>query len=118
MDINLLALNIGNSRLAVGAFVGGELVFVKRVPNDDRSQIRDAISEAWKKLEDRDEPTIAGASVNPTMSDTIEHMVLQSLGRTVHWVGEEIDLPMKVLTDAPDQTGVDRIINMAAAYEQ
>jgi type III pantothenate kinase len=33
-------------------------------------------------------------------------------------VGKQIDLPVKVLTDKPEETGVDRILNVAAAYEQ
>ena len=41
MDINLLVINVGNSRLALGAFIAGQLEFVKRVPNDDRAQWAD-----------------------------------------------------------------------------
>src|SRR5437016_4764069 len=34
------------------------------------------------------------------------------------WVGRQIDLPIKVLTEKPEETGVDRIVNIAAAHEQ
>jgi type III pantothenate kinase len=36
----------------------------------------------------------------------------------VEWVGQEIALPIKVLTERPVQTGADRVVNVAAAYEQ
>jgi type III pantothenate kinase len=33
-------------------------------------------------------------------------------------VGQEVDLPIEVRTENPKQTGVDRVLNVAAAYEQ
>jgi type III pantothenate kinase len=39
-------------------------------------------------------------------------------GQKIQWVGREIELPIKVLTKPPTDTGVDRIVNCAAAYEQ
>ena len=36
----------------------------------------------------------------------------------MQWVGRDIDLPVTVLTEQPDQTGVDRVLNIAAAHEQ
>src|SRR3712207_9360783 len=34
------------------------------------------------------------------------------------WVGKDLDLPIKVLTDKTEETGIDRVLNVAAAYEQ
>ena len=33
-------------------------------------------------------------------------------------VGKQLDLPIAVRTSIPGQTGIDRILNIAAAYEQ
>src|SRR5580765_1459558 len=118
MDINLLTLNVGNSRLALGTFVAGNLEHVSRIPHERRSDWPGAIATAWEKLAGPSNASIAGASVNPPLIEPIEHAVVQATGRPVEWVGRQIDLPAKVLTDAPDQTGVDRICNIAAAYEQ
>ena len=118
MDINLLVLNVGNSRLALAAFVAGELQFVERVSLDDRSAWPGAIEHAWAKIRDLDEPAVCGASVNPTVMEAVEHGVTKTTATRVEWVGRDIDLPIKVLTDAPEQTGVDRVVNIAAAYEQ
>lgn len=52
------------------------------------------------------------------MERAIEDAVLSAANRRVVWVGRDLSLPIKVLTDAPEQTGIDRVLNVAAAYEQ
>ncbi|MEA2708997.1 MAG: type pantothenate kinase [Phycisphaerales bacterium] len=118
MDINLLVLNVGNSRLSIGVFVAGELQYSTRVPHGLRNEWPARISEAWEKLGAHDEPAVVGASVNPPLVESLEHAVKQATGQDVQWVGPDIDLPIKVLTDEPEKTGVDRVLNVAAAYEQ
>jgi type III pantothenate kinase len=39
-------------------------------------------------------------------------------GCKVQWVGREIELPIPVATENPAETGVDRILNIATAFEQ
>src|SRR5947209_850196 len=117
MDINLLALNIGNSRLAVGVFEAGELTHVARVPIDRRGEWGEALRTAWDRLNDKD-AAIVGASVNPSALEAVEHLVQQTAAQRIAWVGRDIDLPIEVLIDEPNATGVDRVLNVAAAYEQ
>jgi type III pantothenate kinase len=118
MDINLLVLSVGNSRLAIGTFVAGELQGVTRVPHAQRADWAGVIGEAWRKIADTEEPTIVGATVHPALVEPLEHAVQQATGQSVQWVGSDVDLPIKVLTDQPKETGVDRVLNVAAAYEQ
>jgi type III pantothenate kinase len=118
MEINLMVLDVGNTRLGVGVFVAGELQLTKRVSHEEKDQWPDIIREAWTKIENAEEPAIAGASVNPAAMEAIEHVVNQVTGHKVDWVGREIDLPIRVLTEPPSETGVDRVVNVAAAYEQ
>lgn len=118
MDINLLVLNLGNSRLAVGAFAAGELGGVTRTPNAEREQWAARIGEAWARLAEREGAAVVAASVNPALNEALEHAVEQATGRRTLWVGKDIELPIKVLTDEPEQTGVDRVLNVAAAFEQ
>jgi len=117
MDINLLVLNVGNSRLAIGAFVAGQLEYVNRVGHDQRSDWSAIIAEAWSRVSELEGAAVAGASVNPPLIEPLEHAVQQATGQGVQWVGRELDLPIKVLTQNPQETGVDRILNIAAAYE-
>jgi type III pantothenate kinase len=118
MEINLMVLDVGNTRLGVGVFVAGELQLARRLSHEEKDQWPDVIREAWGKLENTEEPAIAGASVNPAAMEAIEHVINQITGHKVEWVGREIDLPIRVLTDPPSETGVDRVVNIAAAYEQ
>ena len=48
MEINLLVLNLGNSRLAVSTFRAGELGAVERVATDDPTQWADPIRRALR----------------------------------------------------------------------
>lgn len=117
MDINLLALGVGNSRLAVGVFGAGELKNVWRPPIGEREQWKDAIFQAWTASNDAAAPVVA-ASVNPPLNSAIEDVVTEVTGHTVQWIGADIDVPIEVATRNPAATGIDRILNVAAAHEQ
>ena len=118
MDINLLTLNVGNSRLAIGVFAAGELQYSVRVSHEQRNEWPGRLAEAWARIKDLDQPAVVGATVNPALIEPLEHAVQQATKQEVQWVGREVDLPIKVLTDKPEETGVDRVLNIAAAYEQ
>jgi type III pantothenate kinase len=117
MEINLLVLSAGNSRLGIGAFVAGKLQTVRRVAIDRPDDWAAAITEAWRQFAERDDAQVAGASVNPPVIQPLEHVVTQITGRHVQWAGRELDVPIHVATASPRQTGIDRILNIAAAYE-
>jgi type III pantothenate kinase len=119
MDINLLALNVGNSRVAFGVFSTGALEEVTRLPHEDEKKVVQAISAAWRKLAERGGvAAIVGASVNPPVADALEQAVEHATHQRIAWVGKEIELPINVLTEPPQETGVDRVLNVAAAFEQ
>ncbi len=118
MDINLMVLNVGNSRLAVGVFVGGELKYANRIAHGAHVNAVGAIAEAWKMIKGLESPSVAAASVNPAMDEAVAKAVKEATGQAVEWIGRQIDLPIEVLTDKPAQTGVDRVLNIAAAYEE
>ena len=118
MEINLLVLNVGNSRLAAGAFAAGELGDVVRVPHSGRDQWPTLVAEKWSRIADRDGAAVVAAGVNPALVEPLQAVVERVCGRRTLWVGKDIELPIKVLTDEPEQTGVDRVLNVAAAFEQ
>lgn len=118
MDINLLVLNVGNSRLAIGTFLAGEFGRTVRLPHGQRGDWPDAIAQQWKRVAEADPIAVVAASVNPPLDEPIAQAVEQAVGRRIVWVGKDLDLPIKVLTNTPKETGVDRVLNVAAAYEQ
>ncbi|MGF1632889.1 MAG: type III pantothenate kinase [Phycisphaerae bacterium] len=117
MDINLLTISLGNSRLAMAVFAAGELVYETHLTLEQRADWPGAIREAWKHL-GTDDADVAVASVNPALEPELTGAVVEAAGRTPQFVGREIDLPMKLLTKPPEATGVDRVCALAAAYEQ
>jgi len=117
MDINVLTINLGNTRLAAGAFRSGELLFSERALLSDRAEIARMLADAWDKVGDPD-GAVAGASVNPPAVQFIEDLIREATKQDVEWVGKDLDVPIKNLTEFPDETGVDRVLNVAAAYEQ
>lgn len=118
MDINLLVINVGNSRLALGVFDAGNLTYTSRIALNEQSNWEGRLSEAWGRIKGAQDAAVAGASVNPTALAQVEQAVLAATGQKVEWVGQEIDFPLKVMTQKPAETGVDRLVNIAAAYEQ
>jgi type III pantothenate kinase len=118
MEINLVVLNIGNSRLAVAPFRAGELGEVTRLSVREPDQWPDAIAAAWKRIAGMENAAVVAASVNPAVNDAVEQAVMRAADRHVVWVGKDLDLPIKVLTENPEETGIDRVLNVAAAYEQ
>ncbi len=117
MEINLLVLNLGNSRLAMATFKAGELAHVVRVSNDEPAKWAAALGECWSHISSVDAAIVA-ASVNPELERELEEAVGEVANRRIVWVGKDLELPINVLTDEPAKTGVDRVCNVAAAYEQ
>ncbi len=118
MEINLLVLNIGNTRLGIASFVAGELRRSTRISLDNRANLPGAITQAWEELSGRENAAVAAISVNPTVNEHIEHLVNQVTGAEIEWVGSNLKAPIRVLTEQPADTGMDRVVNVAAAYEQ
>src|SRR5262245_22666421 len=116
MDINLLVLNVGNSRVGVGGFVAGgvgvagELEHSVRLSLENRADWEGKIADGWGRIRGRENSAVAGASVNPAVEAELEKIVKRVAERPVEWVGKQIDLPIKVLTENPEETGVDRIV--------
>jgi type III pantothenate kinase len=118
MEINLLVISVGNSRIAMGSFVAGELRGVRRVEIARRDEWVKEIAEAWKPIAGLDPAAVVAASVNEAANLALIDAVGEACGRNVVWVGTQLDLPIPVKTENPEHTGVDRILNVAAAYEQ
>jgi type III pantothenate kinase len=78
----------------------------------------EAIGGAWKRIAGTENAAVVAASVNPELDAEVERAVMKAVDRHAVWVGRDVELPIKVLTGKPEETGVDRVLNIAAAYEQ
>jgi len=113
-----MVLNLGNSRLAAGVFAAGKLEYTTIIPHGNRSDWPCRLAHAWARIAHRPGPAVAAASVNPPLEQPLADAIRQAIGQEIQWVGRDLDLPIRVLTDPPGQTGIDRVLNVAAAYEQ
>lgn len=113
-----MVLNVGNSRLGVGIFSRGELIDVRRIPHTQRGDWPAQITEAWQKISGLGHAAVAAASVNPPLDSPLDKIVEDITGLEIQYVGADLELPIEVKTQAPAQTGVDRVLNVAAAYQQ
>lgn len=118
MDINLLVLAVGNSRLHVGVFVAGEMKYVKHFTHSQRADWPSLIGAVWNEIDGMENAEVCGCSVVPGLLEQVESAVREATGQPVQWVGQEIDLPIVVETKVPIETGVDRALICAAAFEQ
>ena len=121
MEINLLVLDAGHSRLKIGVFQGGELTYTRRIGLAQQADWQGTLEQAWAQLASQGDAEVAGVASNPAVLERIEASVGAATGgRRPQWVGmnRDIDLPIPVRTDRPERTGADRVLNVAAAYEQ
>jgi type III pantothenate kinase len=118
MDINLLVVAFGNSRVQLGLFVGGELMQVRRLTHAEQPNFEGVVQELWGQIKDMENAEVAGCSVAPAVAEAWELIVEKVTGENVQWVGRDLDLPIKVTTKEPEKTGVDRVLVTAAAFEQ
>jgi type III pantothenate kinase len=118
MEINLLVVGVGNSRLHVAAFVGGELQHVRHLAHAQRADWPSLLAEIWAEISNAGNAEVAGCCVVPGLLAPVGDAIREATGQDVQWVGTEIPLPIAVTTKEPKKTGVDRALVTAAAYEQ
>jgi type III pantothenate kinase len=114
---NLIAISAGNTRAAIAIYNQGELIRVDRLTYDKQKDWAKTISEGWDQIKDLDSAAIVGASVNRNINDSLSQAVQSTTNQEILWIGKEVDRPIPVLTDRPEVTGLDRILNVAAAHE-
>ncbi len=113
-----MVLGVGNSRLAVGIFRSGELEYVNRLSLDRREDWAAQLGRAWSQIAGLPHASVAGASVNPSLDELLGKLIQEACGLQIQWVGKELEVPVEVRTQSPGETGIDRILNTAAAFEQ
>lgn len=114
----LLALDIGNTNITVGAFSGVQLLKSWRLATDTK-KTADEYGVALSGMISRHLPTIDAViygSVVPALAPVIESAVKSYFGIDAVAVLPKSPLGFKVLVDHPREVGVDRLLNALAAY--
>jgi type III pantothenate kinase len=121
--MNIIAIDIGNTNITIGLYLGDEEQFIKSIPGQSRKEIANTLASAWKKIpivknarEKKHDGVIVVSSVKPVWTKLIGQIVKDNLGEKIFIIGKDIPLPMTLWVDEPDKVGADRIVAAAAAY--
>jgi type III pantothenate kinase len=132
--MNIIAIDIGNTNIAVGLFLDGQEQFIKSIPGSDPAELTNCLESAWQEIpivtsslvsakakaeagkEKKRNGAIIISSVKPAWTELVANIVRDSLGEKIYIIGKDIPLPMTVWLDEPDKVGTDRIVSAAAAY--
>ncbi|HPG38020.1 MAG TPA: type III pantothenate kinase [bacterium] len=119
----LLAIDIGNTQIATGVFVGDELVVHWRLSSAiDRTE-----DETWILMKyicsehGYDISAVKGVSISsvvPNVTATFEKVAVKYLGLEPVVVSSKIKTGLKIMYDNPANVGADRICNAVAGYEK
>jgi len=129
--MNIIAIDIGNTNIAIGLCLRDEEQFIKSVPGQSRKELTSTLTSAWGKIpvvksskcrkasltgEEKRDGAIVVSSVKPVWTKLIQQIVKNTLGEKIYIIGKDIPLPMTLWVDEPDKVGTDRIVAAAAAY--
>ncbi len=113
-ELNLIAINVGNSRTQVGQFIGTELRRLEHLDNDSVPAIVQQVVERWGETE---EPkTLLMASVNDAVANRLDAALKDQLSVEIYHVGDDVPVPIGRNLHPETLTGVDRLLNAAAAW--
>ena len=113
----VLALDIGNTSLSLAAFDGDRLVDHDRIPVQDVEWI----SHTWRSSRlARLAPfeVVLISSVRPQAEPSIVAWATDDLHAPARFAGTDFPVPLRNLTDAPDQVGMDRLLAAYAGYRR
>lgn len=114
----LIALNVGNTRTQIGQFVDGELKQTQRLPNADPEPIVQVATTWWTEIQDHHGASILMASVNDPVAQRLALAIEDSTNAEVFLVGDDVPVPIGQQLDPETLTGVDRLLNAAAAFDR
>ncbi len=114
----LIVIDIGNTRTALGAWAGGEVSRVSRVPTEDGQAFAAALAALGSFFPGGRVPAVAIGSVVPNALARVVEQVGSMLRVEAGVVGRSLPLPMEVDLPAPQAVGVDRVCCVAAAFER
>ena len=116
----LLAIDIGNTSISIGAYDGAQLVLRVRLPTDAARPAAEYEQGLDDALRDSGvEPArITGAALSstvPALEDTFRAVCRSSFGCVPLVVGADVHTGIPIRCDEPHEVGADRILHAVAA---
>ncbi|MHC4677671.1 MAG: type III pantothenate kinase [Planctomycetota bacterium] len=121
--MNIIAIDIGNTNIAVGLFLDDKEESIKTIPGRSAAKLTSCLKSAWDKIpilesskEKKRDGVIVVSSVKPAWTELVEQIATEQLDEEIHIIGKDIPLPMTLWVDEPNEVGTDRVVSAAAAY--
>ncbi len=122
--MNLVAIDIGNTNIAVGLFLDGKEESIRPIPGQDEGALRDHLIQVWAQIpvlesstEGKRDGVIVVSSVKPMWTETVRRIAEEDLKENIRLIGDDIPLPISMWMDEPAKVGTDRIVAAAAAFD-
>ncbi len=109
----LLAIDIGNSRTALGLFDAGRLSARHSVANAGLATLPQRLTEALAGVAPK---AVAVASVNPHVWEVVRQWSRDELAQPARRVRRDLPAAMPLRIESPHTLGDDRLMNAVAAY--
>ena len=116
-DPKLIAISVGNSRTQVGRFADGRIEESDRFANDDLAAIVGRVSQWWRSISESPHAVLVIASVNDALADRFTSALEDQLSAEAYRIEKDLPIPIGRQLDPETITGVDRLLNAAAAYD-
>ena len=117
VDVNMLAVSVGNSRTRMGAFVDGKLTESATYLNRRSGKLGHAMEQAFQLLHDCEDVVVLMSSVNGRDAEAIENQLSQQFGHVIKHAERDLTIPIGRQLDPEAIVGEDRLLNAAAAYD-
>jgi len=111
-----LAITVGNTRTSLAILNGNEVLDRVFFDSTETSDIIEKALKMWKNL-DGESPQIVIASTNEMANNTISETLADQTSRQIWQIGEDVPVAIGQHLDPETITGVDRLLNGAAAWE-
>ncbi len=122
--MNIVAIDIGNTNIAIGLFLDGKDESIQSITGEAVEQLRHHLVQAWSKIpilesssEGKRDGVIVVSSVKPAWTEVIRRVAEEDLKENIRIIGDDIPLPISTWMDEPEKVGTDRIVAAAAAFD-
>jgi len=115
-DLAFIAINVGNTRTHVARLRGQTIENAQRLPGDDVAAIVRAVIDEAGVIGPEDGAPVVIASVNDRIARQVESGVHDQLSLEIYRIGMDLPVPIATQLEPETMTGVDRLLNAAAAY--
>jgi len=110
-----LAITVGNTRTSVATINDGTVLELKSFDSTQTSEIVDHAIATWKSIESEN-PQIVMSSTNDSAQNVISKSLADQTSRQIWQIGEDVPPAIGLHLDPETMTGVDRLLNAAAAW--